>query len=82
MILCSVRSRTLDEQIFLLHGVDVRGCRVVALKSSQHFRAAFEPLSPKIITVDAPGFTTLDLSSFSYKGLSRPIYPLDDDAAL
>lgn len=78
VIVCSKRSQTLDEQIFLLHGIDVRTCRVVALKSSQHFRAAFEPLAAEIITVDAPGLTTFDFTSFEYEQLRRPIYPLDE----
>lgn len=77
VIVCSVKSQTLDEQIFLLHGIDITKYKIVALKSSQHFRAAFEPLSKAIITVDSPGLTTIDFTSFDYKHIARPIYPLD-----
>ena len=76
IIVCSVKAQTLDEQIFLLHGIDVREYKIVALKSSQHFRAGFEPISSKIITVDSPGLTTLDFTTFDYTNLKVEVYPL------
>ncbi|NOU89371.1 MlrC domain protein [Paenibacillus sp. LMG 31460] len=78
ILVCSVRTQVIDEQIYLLHGIDVNTYKIVALKSSQHFRAAFEPISNQIITVDSPGLTTLQFSFFDYKRLTRPIYPLDE----
>ncbi|WP_041076499.1 M81 family metallopeptidase [Bacillus sp. OxB-1] len=77
IIVCSIKSQVMDEQIFLLHGIDISKYKIVCLKSSQHFRAAFEPQSAKIITVDSPGLTTIDFTSFDYKHVLRPIYPLD-----
>lgn len=77
ILVCSVKTQVIDEQIFLLHGIDVTQYKIVSLKSSQHFRASFEPISAKIITVDSPGLTTLDFTSFDYKRLNRPKYPLD-----
>ncbi|MGO0061978.1 M81 family metallopeptidase [Brevibacillus fluminis] len=77
ILVCSVKTQVLDEQVFLLHGIDVTAYKIVALKSSQHFRASFEPISAQIITVDSPGLTTLQFSSFAYKRLNRPKYPLD-----
>lgn len=78
VIVCSARSQTLDEQLFLLHGIDVRTYKLVALKSSQHFRAAFEPIAEEIITVDSPGLSTLDLRSFPYSHLPNPLYPMQE----
>jgi microcystin degradation protein MlrC len=78
IIVSSIKGQLLDEQFFLLHGIDVKTYKIVALKSSQHFRAGFEPLAAKIISVDSPGIATMDLGSFDYKRLERPIYPLDD----
>lgn len=77
VIVCSVKSQVLDEQIFLLHGIDISNNKIIGLKSSQHFRAAFELLSSNIITVDSPGLTTMDFTTFNYKNVKRPIYPLD-----
>jgi len=78
IIVSSIKGQLLDEQFFLLHGIDVNAYKIVALKSSQHFRAGFEPIAAKIISVDSPGIATMDLASFDYKRLERPIYPLDD----
>ena len=67
IIVCSVCSQTFDEQIFLLHGIDVLQSSIVGLKSSHHFRAAYEPIAKQIITADSPGLSTHDLSTFQYK---------------
>ena len=80
VLVSSVRSQTLDPEVFLLHGIDVTRYRIVALKSSQHFRAGFEPIAARIITADSPGLTTLDLTTFPYRRLARPVWPLDDAA--
>ena len=77
VLVSSVRSQTLDPEVFLLHGIDVARYRIVALKSSQHFRAGFESVAARIITADAPGLTTLDLTTFPYRRLVRPVWPLD-----
>src|SRR5699024_660343 len=77
VIICSVRSQTHDEQIFLLHGIDVKDYKIVCLKSSQHFKARFNSIAKKIITVDSGGLSTSDIHWFNYKRINRPIYPLD-----
>jgi microcystin degradation protein MlrC len=82
IIVCSIKAQTLDEQIFLLHGIDVTSYKIVALKSSQHFRAGFEPIASKIITVDSPGLTTLDFTTFNYSNLKTEVYPLHQVSAV
>ena len=77
VIVCSVRAQTFDEQVFLLHGIDVLQTKIIGLKSAHHFRASFLPIAKEIISVDSPGLSTGDLSSFDYKKVERPIYPLD-----
>lgn len=78
VIVTSVKAQTLDEQMFLLHGIDVRACKVVGLKSSQHFRAGFQPIATEIITVDSPGISTSNAAFYEYSYVQRPIFPLDD----
>lgn len=77
VVVCSMNAQALDEQIFLLHGIDFTNFKVVGLKSSQHFRAAFEGAAERIITVDSPGLSTLELSAFEYERIPRPTYPLN-----
>lgn len=80
VIVSSVRTQTLDPEVFLLHGIDVQRCKIVALKSSHHFRAGFAPIADRIITADSPGLTTLDVTVFPRERTPRPIWPLDADA--
>src|SRR5258706_6492347 len=80
VVLSSRRSQTFDPEPFLLHGIDVRRCRVVALKSSQHFRAGFEGIARAIVTADPPGLTTLRLDALQRHRVTRPVWPLDGGA--
>jgi microcystin degradation protein MlrC len=79
VLVCSVSSQTFDEQVFLLHGIDVSQYKIVALKSSQHFRARFESIAANIVTVDSPGLSSRNLSFFHYQRIPRPSYPLDPE---
>lgn len=80
ILVSSVRTQTLDAEVFLLHGIDPARYRIVALKSQQHFRAGFDSIAGKIIRCDPPGLTTSNLSQLPYRRLTRPIWPLDDVA--
>jgi microcystin degradation protein MlrC len=80
VLVSSERQQVLDDEVFLLHGIDVRRYKVVALKSSAHFRAGFGHLARAIVAADAPGATTLRLEGFPYRRIPRPIWPLDPEA--
>jgi microcystin degradation protein MlrC len=77
VIVGSRRAQTLDDQLFLLHGIDVRRMRVVALKSHQHFRGGFREIAGTNIRCDTPGLTTSNLANLPYRRISRPVWPLD-----
>lgn len=78
VIVGSESHQTLDAELFLLHGIDVSRYKIVALKSQNHFRAAFEPLAAQIIRTDPPGWTSSNLSNLPHARIRRPIWPLDD----
>jgi microcystin degradation protein MlrC len=78
VLVSSVRTQTLDAEVFLLHGIDIRRYDIVAIKSQQHFRAGFEPLAGTIIRADTPGSTSSNLNTMPFKRLRRPIWPFDD----
>ena len=69
----------LDQQQFRAFGIDPSAKRVVALKSQQHFRAAFTPIAGQIVVADGGGLSTSDLSRFPFSRVRRPIYPLDPE---
>lgn len=81
IVVASRRTQVLDPEPFLLHGIDVRRCRIVGVKSSAHFRAGYEGIARHIVTTDPPGICTSNLSQFPYRRLRRPIYPLDPGTA-
>jgi len=49
------------------------------VKSTIHYRAAFEPIAHEIIEVDAPGLSSSNLGRFDFQRIRRPIFPLDPD---
>ena len=81
IIVGSGRAQTFDTEPFLLHGIDVTRYKIVALKSSQHFRAVFQDLAAEVVTSDAPGLTTLRVDAFARQRPSGLLWPIDPSAA-
>jgi microcystin degradation protein MlrC len=80
VILISLRWQTLDPEMLRFVGIEPTDQKVVAVKSTIHYRAAFEPLAREIVEVDAPGLSSSSLGRFAFKRIRRPIFPLDPDA--
>jgi microcystin degradation protein MlrC len=79
IILITHRRQTLDpEMIRAAAGIDPERERILVVKSTVHYRAAFEPLAREIIEVDAPGLSSSNLTRFAFTNVRRPIFPLDD----
>jgi len=68
-----------DQQQFRGFGIDPTSKTVVALKSMQHFRAAFEPIAENVIVCDSGALCTTDVAKLPYQNVPRPIYPLDPE---
>jgi len=77
VIVTSNRDQALDAGVFLSQGIDPATTRVLVLKSSVHYRAAFEPLAARVVEVDTPDLSNSDLSRYAYRHVRRPIFPLD-----
>ena len=73
----SIAQQMLDLNQFQTFGIDPREKTVVALKSMQHFRAAFEPIAGNVIVCDSGALCTVNYKALNYKKVPRPIYPLD-----
>ena len=61
VIVTELKSQLLDDEMLKLHGIELAALRILAIKSSQHFRAFFEGAVAKIVTVDTPGHRDLRL---------------------
>ncbi len=77
VILISLRWQTLDPEMLRFVGIDPLGERIIVVKSTIHYRAAFEPIAHRIIEVDAPGLSSSNLARFAFTRVRRPIFPLD-----
>jgi microcystin degradation protein MlrC len=77
VVVTSGRFQAYDRQFFLHAGIDPAAKSVVAVKSAQHFRAAFAPIARDIIVVDGGGLTSANFKELPFEKLRRPIYPLD-----
>jgi microcystin degradation protein MlrC len=77
-ILISHRWQTLDPEMIRIVGIDPAAERILVVKSTIHYRAAFEPLAARIIEVDAPGLSSSNLERYAFSRVRRPIFPLDD----
>ena len=77
IILISQRRQALDPEMIRFVGIDPAGEKILVLKSSIHYRAAFEPLARAILEVDAPGLSSSNLGRFPFTRVRRPIFPLD-----
>ena len=58
-------------------GIEPSEKRIVAVKSSVHYRASHTSIAKNIIEVDTPGVTSPRLAGLPFKHLKRPIFPLD-----
>ena len=80
IVVGSKRSQTFDPGPFEAVGIDVTKYDIVALKSSNHFRAGFTDLASKIITADPPGLTTHHVEVFPREEKTYPLWPIDETA--
>lgn len=72
----------LDRQQLAAFGIDPTRRKVLALKSMQHFRAAFEPIASQVVVCDSGALATPQAARRPYVKAPRPLWPLDRDMAL
>ena len=58
-------------------GLDPTRYTTVAVKSMQHFRAAFEPIAREVILVDTGALCSGHYPAERYRKVRRPVWPLD-----
>lgn len=71
------RAQTFSPECLTAFGLDPMAYRVIVVKSTNHFRAAFGPLARDILDVGSPGALGTDLARLPYRKLRRPIWPLE-----
>ncbi|TVQ32227.1 MAG: M81 family peptidase [Geminicoccaceae bacterium] len=77
IVLISKRTQSLGRDLFTGFGVELEAKRIVALKSTNHFHAAFAPIAQAVLYTDGGGPIPRDVTKVPYTRVQRPIWPLD-----
>lgn len=80
-IVSTVRTQATDDGALRITGSFLEKYKIICLKSANHFRGFFEPRADAIVTADPPGLRCSDLSTYPFRRIRRPIYPLDPECA-
>ena len=78
IIVSAARIQTLDDGPFQIVGIDWRDMRILALKSSQHFKGWWTGRAKTIIPCDSPGIQSADLNGFTYHYLNTNHFPFSE----
>ena len=71
--LASRKCQAGDQEMFRHLGVEPRRERILALKSSVHFRADFEPIAREVLVVKSPGPALADPAEFRWTKLRKGV---------
>ncbi len=69
VLVVSRKMQALDQAMFRHAGIEPAAEEILALKSSVHFRADFQPIAQEVIVVAAPGPVVADPSSLPFSHL-------------
>lgn len=78
VVLSCDRTQAFGLELFRNVGIDPPAKKMVIVKSSNHFRAAYGPIAKKVIYIDSDGLLSGDARNWPYKRVKRPIWPLDE----
>lgn len=78
VVLISNRTQALGLELFRNLGIEPTRRRLVVVKSTNHFMAAFGPIAKRVIYVDSDGPLSRDYRGIPYTRVQRPIWPLDE----
>ncbi|HTE79122.1 MAG TPA: MlrC C-terminal domain-containing protein, partial [Reyranella sp.] len=80
VVLIDNRTQALGLELFTNVGIDPAQKKIVVVKSTNHFMAAYGPIAKKVIYIDSNGPLKRDPAKIAYTKVERPIWPLDADA--
>jgi microcystin degradation protein MlrC len=82
VVLASGRAQTFSPAVFTDLDVDLAAKKIVVVKSSNHFHAAFAPIAAGVLYLDCGGPYPPDPKAIPYTKIRRPIAPLDANPVL
>jgi microcystin degradation protein MlrC len=78
VVLIAKRTQALGLELFTNLGIDPMRRKIVAVKSTNHFMAAFGPIAKNVIYIESDAPLARDYRKLHYTKLRRPIWPLDE----
>ena len=78
VVLITKRTQAMGADLFTGMGVSLADKRIVVVKSTNHFYAAFAPVAKKVLYCDSGGPIPRDHRQVPYHRVQRPIWPLDE----
>lgn len=81
VVLSCNRTQATGLELFRNVGIDPVAKKIVVVKSSNHFMAAYGPIAKKVIYIDSDGLLTSDYRKIPYTRINRPIWPLDSETS-
>lgn len=80
VVVSTRKVQAMDQEPFRHVGIEPRAERIIALKSSVHFRADFEPIAEDVLVVESPGAMIVDPAKLPFTRLRhgvrmRPLGP-------
>jgi microcystin degradation protein MlrC len=72
-VLACRRIQAVDQEMFRHVGIEPANVPILALKSTVHFRADFQPIAETILVVQSPGAHITDPVEMPYKHLRKGI---------
>lgn len=75
IVLNTIRTQALSPDCFTKLGIDLQQRRLLVVKSSQHFYAAFAPMAAEVLYVAAPGAIIPNLTEIPYRRIDRHKWP-------
>lgn len=79
IVLANLRTQVFTPDVFRDLGLRPEQRRLLVVKSSQHYRAAFAPIAAEILDVAAPGAIQPDFAALPLRRIRRPKWPFDAD---
>src|SRR6185369_6046701 len=73
VVLTSRKQQCADQAMLRHVGIEPQAQKILALKSSVHFRADFQPIAEEILIVAAPGANPVDNRDLPYKRIRKGI---------
>jgi len=77
VVLITNRTQALGLELFTNLGIDPTKKKLVVVKSTNHFMAAFGPIAKKVLYIDSDAPLARDYRKVPYTRVQRPIWPLD-----